>query len=199
MCHTHQPMLPDTITHALNITTYLVCIYVPLLIIARLDGAEEEDHLELRARLDAAGKRLCDNLYPKETCEVIATLEKQHVMTADLLRETMERLEAAERKRTVLQTNLDARCAAAKEHATGLLEGEQTLQAALDDVVKEPNEQQLFSGVAHNNTHQTTMMTTACVRCRTAMCGAPHSVQARPQNTTTTKTEVAPTNMVVQC
>ena len=76
---------------------------------------------------------------------MIKTLEEQHIVTANALRETMKRLEAAKRKRTALQTDLNARYAAAEEHATGLLEGKQTLLVALKDVITDLNEQQILS------------------------------------------------------
>ena len=56
--------------------------------------------MEQCSRLDATGKQLCDNLDPTETCKVIKTLEEKHVVTADALQETMERLEAAKRMQT---------------------------------------------------------------------------------------------------
>ena len=67
---------------------------------------------------------------------MIQTLEEQYVVTVNALRETMERLEAAKRKRNSLRTNLNERYAVAEEHMTSLLEGKQTLQKALEDVFK---------------------------------------------------------------
>ena len=159
--------------------------------------------MELCSRLDAAGKRPRNNLDLTETRKLIKTLEDQHVVKAGALQEMMERLEAAKREWAALQTNLDARCAAAEEHATGLLEGKRTLQVALKDVFKEINERRLLlslpCGVARNNARQMTITTTVCVHCWTATHRAPCSIQARPQNITTTMKAVGPTNMVLWC
>ena len=168
----------------------------------QLDGAKEEVCSELHSRLDAVGKQLCDNLDPTETCKVIKTLEEQHVVKDDALQETMERLEAAKR-RTTLQKDLDACYVAAEEHTTGLPEGKRTLQAALEGVFKELNEQRPLSPlcciVVRDDTRQTTITAMICVHCQTATRGAPRSVQAQPWNTTTAMMAVSPTIMVLRC
>lgn len=66
--------------------------------ITRIDGAEEEERSELRSRFDTAGERLRDGSDPTETREMIATLQEQHTVKADALRETME---------SALRTDLD--------------------------------------------------------------------------------------------